>query len=96
MSSMSSRINQGWMPGPTRREAIARAAEAFVRLRPYAEAREEAQGKVQIVNDPRVLDGEAWESVDALEDMVVTRGLAARAEIEGAGQRTNLRVLMGD
>lgn len=74
-----------WSPNISseRREAIRRAARAVVRLAVDPEATEPAHRQNEIVNDARTFnDFEAWDSVDALEDMVFTRGLVSLKQIE--------------
>lgn len=64
----------------TRREAICRAGRAVVRLAVDQGAVEPAERQNAIVNDPWSGDREAWDAVQALEDMLLTRGLRDVAE----------------
>lgn len=83
--------------GPERREAIARASRAAVRLSVDPEARPVGRVQVAIVNDVGLYTNrEAWDAVQALEGMVLDRGLITREQIEAERRATELSVLMGE
>lgn len=69
-----------------RREAIARAARAVVRLAADQAAQEAAKRHDAIVNDGAFSDREAWDSVQALESMVIERGLITPEELDADHQ----------
>jgi hypothetical protein len=66
----------------TRREATRRAVQAVVRLAVDPTAKEAAARANDIVNNlGAVSDLQAWQSVHALEHMVVARGLTAVEQV---------------
>lgn len=77
-----------WSPNPSsdRRRAISRASRAVVQLAIDPTATDPARRLNAIANTLTFSDREAWDAVQALEDMVYTRGLVTREDLEALGR----------
>lgn len=79
-----------------RREAIRRATCAAVRLQVEPSVKHAVHTLSVIANDPEETDTNVWDAVDELEQLLVTLGIASRADIEEAWTKATHRMAAGE